>query len=68
MWKCDICHKVEVKEKGEGFRAFANYNVLTIMDLKGMDTERIDMWGICKKQIRICPKCLKKDYQDIKIN
>jgi hypothetical protein len=67
MWECDICKKSKVVDKGKGFRAFIEYNILSIMDLKNEDRKKIDMWGTCRRQIRICDKCLKKDYQTIKL-
>ena len=67
MWTCDICKKTEVDSKGKGFRFFIEYNVLSILDLKSKDKEKIDMWGTCKRQIRICEKCLKKDFKTIKL-
>jgi hypothetical protein len=67
MWTCSICGKNKVIDKGKGFRVFIEYNVLSILDLKNKDREKIDMWGTCKRQIRVCEKCLKKDLETIKL-
>ena len=64
MWKCDICNKVEVKDKGKGFRAFIKYK---LVDFIGYGSERLPMISECTHQIRICEKCLKKNFQTIKI-
>ncbi|OQA50489.1 MAG: hypothetical protein BWY47_00434 [Bacteroidetes bacterium ADurb.Bin302] len=64
MFKCEICQKTEVKDKGKGFRVFIKYNVLMIMGIKG---ENIPSFGNCTRQVRICEKCLKKDFKTIEI-
>ncbi|MDP1729145.1 MAG: hypothetical protein Q8L27_03010 [archaeon] len=66
-WNCDICKKNKVPDEGEGFRFFIEHNVLSVFDVRNKDKERIDMWGTCKRQIRICPKCLKTNFKTIKI-
>ena len=58
-WLCNICHKVEVNDKGKGFRVFVKYD--TIINMKGWK-------GVASqstRQVRICDKCLKTDYQEI---
>jgi len=68
MWLCDICEKRKVEEKKDGFRFFVEYNVLSFFDLKNKDKEKIDCWGTCRRQIRICKDCLKKDLETLKID
>jgi hypothetical protein len=65
MFTCNVCQKVKVPDNG--FIAFVEHNVLSILDLENEDRERIETWGQCRTQIRICPKCLKKKMPTIKI-
>lgn len=59
--RCSICHKNEVPDKGKGFRVFMKYDTAVLLnsfkDIPAQNT----------RQIRICPKCLKKDYQEIEV-
>jgi len=57
MWNCNICEKIGVKDKGKGFRVFIEYEQQVKMDLT--------LVAKCTHQIRICDKCLKKQYQTI---
>ena len=62
MWECNICKKNVVADKGKGFRFFVEYNHTDIIETeKGI----MPLDGKCTHQVRICEKCLKKDYQKI---
>ena len=62
LWSCDICKKVKVEDKGKGFRAFVKYRVVSFLE---SGKEKYPMFGEAVHQIRICDKCLKKDYKTI---
>lgn len=68
MWKCDICGKKNVEEKKDGFRVFVEYRTLSFIDLKNKDREKIECFGRCRRQIRICNSCLKKDLETLRID
>jgi hypothetical protein len=60
MWKCNICQKKVVKDKGKGFRVFIEY-------VQRVDLDTYESKSICKHQIRICSKCLNNNYETIKL-
>jgi hypothetical protein len=62
MFNCALCSK-PVKDKGSGFRFFVEFEQKCYFSLKS----KKPLIGLATHQIRICSKCLKKDYQIIKI-
>lgn len=63
--ECSICKK-EVPDKGKGFIAFVEYQLIHIFS--GWRGIIKPILGKCRHQIRICAKCLKyKNYSDIKL-
>jgi len=58
LWGCEFCGK-EVSDKGDGFRFFIQSDICKKIDKK-------ICCGVRRRQVRICPKCLKsKNYETI---
>jgi hypothetical protein len=61
MFKCAVCRKAKVPDKG--FKAFITYSYKMIWPAK--DKKTLPTKGRTTQQIRICPKCLKKRSVEI---